>query len=101
MEIGGVDIHFKNSWPIGAKKSVTARYLKAKWPNMVMEYLEGDEILFYENQEAKDSWDEHGCIDENSERMVHLLAQGDCITLVYDGDHLDIEKLKRKFGPII
>jgi len=96
MNIGGTDTIIKNSWPIGTKKSAIASYLRVKWPDMVMEIVEGEnEIFFYENQEAKDSWDEHGCIDENSEKMVHLIAERDYITLVHE--NLNIKEITRRF----
>ncbi len=97
MDISGTDTILKNPWPIGAKKSVTTSYLKAKWLNMVMETVEGeDEIFFYEDQNAKDSWNKHGRTEENAEKMVHLIAKSDYITLVHE--HLNIKEVESKFS---
>ena len=64
---------------------------------IVMEARQGEnEIFFYENQEAKDSWKKHGCVeDENAEQLFYLKAERDCITLVHR--NLDIEEITRKF----
>lgn len=105
MNIGGTDTIIKNSWSIGIKKHAIASYLRSKWPDMVMEWPDmatvmetrqgENEIFFYENQEAKDSWSKYGCIDENAEKLVYLMAERDCITLVHR--NLNIEEITRRF----
>ena len=104
--IGGTDTIIKNSWPIAMKKNAVASYLRSKWPDMVMEWPDmaavmetprhENEIFFFENQEAKDSWDKYGCVeDENAEQLVYLMVESGCITLVHR--NLNIEEITRKF----
>jgi len=105
--IGGVDIHIPT---MGGASSieVAVRAIRQLWPHSVFEngesgvrydrfwqipFGELDEIFVYCDVVSADLWDAEGAIPAAYNRMVHLVADEDMITVVVDEKDTAMERI--------
>jgi hypothetical protein len=98
MEIGGRDLTIQTSVPKEARRELLLAYLQSLWPNGVIEEddLYPGDFFYYENLEAKISWDEEGATDEDRSQMAYcLFGDENSLTVVHDG--LDEDSIRKIF----
>ena len=89
MIIGGTDTVlrlpalYRRHW--GFLRDAVMRFVTLWWTDCVMDGGAPD-FFYYENQAARESWTAHGRLDENADKMLHVVHSGaDTITVVTDG----------------
>ena len=93
MEIGGYDTIFDNvSDPIGLATEIMAFI---DWKDSVIEKDVGQDFFYYENQAAKDAWDELGADPALENTMVYFIVCHNQLTVVTDKELTD--KIREKF----
>lgn len=98
MEIHGSDIIVEHEGYVDPQKIIET--IKSFWKNLVIED-DGTESGFfvYENQEAKESWDNKGWSEDNDKRMIYVIVrEGRDIAFVIDDkkENLNIIKEVKK-----
>lgn len=105
MEIGGMDIFFPTTNPNSLE--IATRIIHQHWKDAVFEnadttyqYKSFEEISFtmrelfiYQNQAAKDLWEDKGAVTEAINTMIYLIKDADMLTIVIDNLEESIEKI--------
>lgn len=86
MEIGGYDLLYDTTDPIGLVKRIIDF---VNWPDAVRESAfdhsgEENDFFLYKNAEAKAGWDKDGAIPELENTMIYFLIREDHVTVVVD-----------------
>jgi hypothetical protein len=105
--IGGIDIQIPTTCGASSLEFAT-RAIQQRWPSAVFENgLTGDryehfdeipfgettELFIYRDRAAADLWEAEGAVPSAFNTMIHLVADGDMLTLVVDERDAAMEEI--------
>ena len=104
--IGGMDVTLAGPTS-PAEMLLALKYLHGRWPKAIAEdqydhrltwsYIPplsaGLELFVFRDPAAAESWRESGATEENSDSLVHLIFEPDCLTLVVDSGASETRRL--------
>lgn len=90
MEIGGYDLIFDTPDPKGLAQRIMNF---VNWPDAISESAfdrpgEEDDFFWYENSEAKESWDKDGATEEYEAKMIYFLFDEGHLTAVVGSEEM-------------
>ena len=80
MEAGGKEEEFESSEP--ASVDGVVEIVRECWPDAIFKAGES-EVFAYRDQEALESWMEHGWTEENGASMLHVSLDGCRVTMTH------------------
>lgn len=93
MIIGGRDLVFPTAMTVSSQKRLLLSYFQKLHPEGVWEDV-GTEFMFYLTQEDLADWTLNGRTDSNAVKMVHVLCEKGCLTIVHEGE-INSDEIKK------